>query len=75
MSNFFNIFLFILQKYTTVSKFISFGHQTPWRTAVRLQSSLPTEGGTQRPMQPPWPTAVGFFKKFCKRLQMEELQT
>jgi hypothetical protein len=32
-------FKFILQKYTTVSKFISFGHQPPWRggTAVGVQ--------------------------------------
>jgi hypothetical protein len=50
-------FLFILQNYTTVSKFIKFVHQaTPWRTAADVTHSV-------------------FFKKFCKRPQMEKLQT
>jgi hypothetical protein len=29
-------FLFILQNYTAVSKFINFDHQTPWRTAATV---------------------------------------
>jgi hypothetical protein len=35
MSDFlFSIFLFILQNYTTILKFIRFEHQTPWAMAV-----------------------------------------
>jgi hypothetical protein len=32
----FILFKFILQKYTTVSKFISFDHQPPWCTAAAM---------------------------------------
>jgi hypothetical protein len=33
---FYLYFLFILQNYATVSKFISFDHQTPWRMAATV---------------------------------------
>jgi hypothetical protein len=33
---FLKYFLIILQNYTTVSKFIRFDHQTPWRTAATV---------------------------------------
>jgi lipid-A-disaccharide synthase-like uncharacterized protein len=57
-------FLIILQNYTTVSKFIRFNDQTPWRTAVEGPTTVAHGGLTKgrglngREGQPPWPKTV-----------------
>jgi hypothetical protein len=67
------ISLFILQNYTTGSKFISFDHQTSWRTTIAVGHSgwsltvvghggnANRRGPPKAVMQPSWATTVVFF--------------
>jgi hypothetical protein len=59
-------YLFILQKYTTLSKFISFDHQTPWRTAAAVGHGgwRPTEGGIAAHAAAVGHDGWGFFNFF-----------